>query len=407
GTARRAGVEVLFDPLGLGRTDLSVHVGRKLFGARVTIHESSLQESPELIPAARDPRANGADPDPQNFGDFFVGQAFDVTQHHSLPEGLRQQGEPGGDPAAFVGGHRQLLRSTARVRVGHLALLDVLPDGLGQRTPAGETVPAVVDRNAEDPGLEGRAPTEAPEVPVDAQEDLLRQIRRLFAVSRETKCQVVDHLCEPCIDLVERLRVSTTVSFYELELDIEVMNDSGSRSYPHRDPPRVQRLHLSSTDGCWPGKVPASDLFRRFGDLQARARGVLPIVGEETFDDRLGDFLAVRAGLQQLPILLVVQVADFKQHLGWYGIIAENGRHPHALVADDLVAHRAERVDGEVETGDGGDDLLRELAGESLALHPLFLREGHPRALLHLFAQGVERAGLAVAVPHHAGGRDV
>src|SRR5215210_6776110 len=195
---------------------------------------SSLQECPELVPAARDARPYGADPDSQHFRDFLVREALDVAQHHRLAKHRRQPGEPLPHSTPLIGGHRQLLRPARRIRVGHLPLARVVPQRLRQRPPARQPVPAVVHRDAKDPGLERGPAPEAPEMPVDPEEDLLRKVRCLFVVSGEAKSQIVDHLLEPGIDLVESPDVSGAVSLDQLDVDSEIVDDSGNRGYPHR-----------------------------------------------------------------------------------------------------------------------------------------------------------------------------
>ena len=61
-------------------------------------------------------------------------------------------------------------------------------------------------------------PPKLPRCRIDAQEHLLREVGGLLAVAREAQGEVVDHLAETVVDLVERLQIAAAMARDQLDV---------------------------------------------------------------------------------------------------------------------------------------------------------------------------------------------
>src|SRR5579863_4448769 len=214
---------------------------RGLQTARPLARSPGLEQLAQLLPAARDPRAHGTGAHSQDGRDLLVGKALQVAQHHRLAERRRQPRQTTRHLPTQVGGNRQLLRPAARIGQPHGTsfVVRLLRDRLGLRPEPRQPLAAVVQGDAEDPGLERRAAAEAIQVTEDAQEDLLGQISGLVGVPGEAQGQVVDHRRIAGVDLVEGAQVPAAVALSQLEVQFVPARHGGDRGCLHGASPTL------------------------------------------------------------------------------------------------------------------------------------------------------------------------
>src|SRR5690349_17345471 len=163
------------------------------------------------------------------------------------------------DSPAVVGGERELLRAPGRIGERLSVLPGLFFDRQRQQGVTRQPVAAVVDGDPEDPGLQCGASAEAPEVTVDTKEDLLGEVRRLFTVARKPQGQVVDHVPETLVDLVEGVGIPGPVTLSQIDVEVEIVNRGVDCGDPQRIPPRsVCASSLVSWTVEGPEKFPAS-----------------------------------------------------------------------------------------------------------------------------------------------------
>ena len=87
---------------------------------------------------------------------------------------------------------------------------------LARRTP--KVIKATVYRQPVQPGAEGGPALEGRQLVVRLQEDLLKQIFRLFSIAYHSQCQVVNARAVPAVDRLEGVQVALLTLRYQIGL---------------------------------------------------------------------------------------------------------------------------------------------------------------------------------------------